>query len=58
MLSAALFLVLNDRMHMAGEWVIGGVEAKGFAYVLVFVGLERLVRGRWNAAILAFGNTN
>jgi hypothetical protein len=54
-LSAALFLVLNDRMHMAGEWVIGGVEAKGFAYVLVFVGLERLVRGRWKAAILAFG---
>lgn len=54
-LSAALFLVLNDRMHMAGEWVIGGVEAKGFAYVLVLLGLEQLVRARWNTAILAFG---
>jgi hypothetical protein len=54
-LSAALFVVMNDRMHMAGEWVIGGVEAKGFAYALVLIGLERLVRGSWGAAILAFG---
>ena len=34
-LSAALLACLMDRCHMAGEWVIGGVEAKGFAYVLV-----------------------
>lgn len=54
-LSAALFVTLNERLQMAGEWVIGGVEAKGFAYVLVLLGLGKLVRNRWSAAILLFG---
>ena len=40
---------------MAGEWVIGGVEAKGFAFALVFLGLEAMVRGRWNRAWLLLG---
>ncbi len=47
-LSAGLFVALLERCHLAGEWVVGGVEAKGFAYVLVLVGLEALVRGAWN----------
>jgi hypothetical protein len=54
-LSGALFACLLERCHMAGEWVIGGVEAKGFAYVLVFLGLEALVRDRWNHAWLLLG---
>jgi len=54
-LSAALFGYLVERGHMAGEWVIGGVEAKGFAYVLVFLGLEALVRDRWNRTWLCLG---
>jgi hypothetical protein len=54
-LTAALFACLMERCHMAGEWVIGGVEAKGFAYVFVFLGLEALVRNRWNRALLMFG---
>jgi len=54
-LSAALFVTLNDRCQMAGEWVVGGVEAKGFAYVLVLLGLEALVRGLWGRAWLLFG---
>jgi hypothetical protein len=54
-LTAALFVGLLERYHMAGEWVIGGVEAKGFAYVLVFLGLEALVRGRWNRMWLLLG---
>ncbi|MGA2062318.1 MAG: DUF6798 domain-containing protein [Thermoguttaceae bacterium] len=54
-LSAALFAMLMDNFHMAGEWVIGGVEAKGFAYVFVFLGLESLVRNRWNRAWLLLG---
>lgn len=53
--SGGLFACLIERCHMAGEWVIGGVEAKGFAYVLVFLGLEALVRDRWNRAWLCFG---
>lgn len=54
-LSAGLFVALNERFHMAGEWVVGGVEAKGFAYVFVLLGLERLVRGRWGWALVLFG---
>jgi hypothetical protein len=54
-LSAALFVAALDRFHMAGEWVLGGVEAKGFAYVLVLLGLEALLRGRWNRMWLLFG---
>jgi len=40
---------------MAGEWVFGGVEAKGFAYVLVFLALEALWQGRWNRVWLLLG---
>ncbi len=54
-LSAALFVTLNDRCQMAGEWVIGGVEAKGFAYVFVLLGLEALVLGRWRRVWLFLG---
>lgn len=54
-LSAALWVMLTDRCQMAGEWVIGGVEAKGFAYVLILLGIESLVRGRWACAWLLFG---
>jgi hypothetical protein len=54
-LTAALLVCLIERCNMAGEWVVGGVEAKGFAFVLVFLGLEALVRGRWNRAWLLLG---
>jgi hypothetical protein len=54
-LTAGLFVACNDRLHMAGEWVIGGVEAKGFAYALVLLGLESLVRAYWGRALLLFG---
>ena len=54
-LSAALFVALNGMSQMAGEWIVGGVEAKGFAYVLVLLGLEALVRGRWSRSLLLCG---
>ena len=54
-LTAALFVCLSERFQMAGEWVIGGVEAKGFAYVLVLLGLEAVVRNQWNRVWLLFG---
>ena len=54
-LTAALFVCLLERFHMAGEWVIGGVEAKGFAFVLVFLAIEALVRGRFRSAWLLLG---
>jgi len=54
-LAAALMAVLTSRVHMAGEWIVGGFEAKGFAYALVFLALEALVRGRWMRVWLLLG---
>jgi hypothetical protein len=39
--------MLTERTHMAGEWIVGGIEAKGFAFVLVLAALSELVVGRW-----------
>lgn len=53
--AAVLFLGLVARCHMAGEWIVGGVEAKGFAYAFVLFGLGSLVRQRWRTTIVLFG---
>jgi hypothetical protein len=55
LLSAALLVALNENFQMAGEWVVGGFEAKGLAYALVFAALAELVRGRWNATWALLG---
>jgi len=47
-LSAAWFLMLNSVCHLAGEWAIGGFEAKALAYACVLWGVQALVRQRWN----------
>ena len=51
LLSAAWFLVLNDYCHLAGEWAVGGLEAKGIAYACVLCGLHALVRQRWTRGL-------
>ena len=55
LLSAGLMLFFLHNFHMAGEWIVGGVEAKGFAYVLVFLSLEAIARNNWPAALLLAG---
>jgi hypothetical protein len=54
-LSGGLMIVLTTVGHMAGEWIVGGVEGKGFAYALVFLAMEQIVRGRWSSAWLFLG---
>ena len=44
--AAALFSVAVRFTHAAGEWVIGGCEAKVFAWGLVMGGIGEAVRGR------------
>jgi len=47
-LSAMLLVTLIDWTNFAGEWVVGGVEGKPFAYALVFWGLAALTERRWH----------
>lgn len=49
-LTALFFCILNQRFHLAGEWVIGGFEAKGFAYGLVLLAISFLLQQRWQWA--------
>lgn len=54
-LSAALWVTGVEQLHLAGEWVVGGVEAKCFAYVFVLLGLAEYAGGHWNRAWLLLG---
>ncbi|MBN1589249.1 MAG: hypothetical protein JW888_07025 [Pirellulales bacterium] len=56
--TAAVMLWLVDHCAMAGEWIVGGAEAKGFAYVLVLLGLEAMTRERWNRVWLCLGGAS
>ena len=54
-LTATVLAYYVDSFHMAGEWIIGGVEGKSFAFPLVFFGLESAIRGRWNRTWIFLG---
>lgn len=43
-LSWAVFLTLLNMGSFSGEWVVGGVESKCFAYAFVFLAVDALVR--------------
>jgi hypothetical protein len=58
LLTATLFVFLMQHFAMAGEWVVGGAEAKGFAYVLVLLAVEAMLRGRWNRTWLLLGGAS
>jgi hypothetical protein len=45
--AAAFFLILNERFHLAGEWVVGGFEAKGLAYCFVLLALGSLAKKQY-----------
>ncbi|QDU94981.1 DUF6798 domain-containing protein [Lignipirellula cremea] len=46
-LTAAGFMALLTYCHMAGEWVLGGVEAKGFAFFFMLLAMQAVAAGRW-----------
>ena len=54
-LSAALWVVLIEKCNFAGEWIVGGVEAKCFAYGFVLLGLAALARSRWTIVWIWLG---
>ena len=54
-LAAPLFVTLIDLTNFAGEWVVGGVEGKCFAYALVFWALADTAQGNWPIAWIRLG---
>ena len=57
-LGAALLVVVTELMHFAGEWVIGGFEAKTLAYGLVLLALRDALDDRWNRAWVLLGGAS
>lgn len=49
------FLTLHGTTGLAGEWMIGGVESKVFAYAFVFIGWAAVYRQSWSWAALCLG---
>jgi len=54
-ITAAGMLYYLDAFTMSGEWLVGGVEGKSFAFPLMFLGLAAMLQGQWNRVWLYFG---
>lgn len=54
-LSAAVWVTLIYKANFAGEWAVGGVEGKSFAYGFVLLGFAAVARGQWRTPWLWFG---
>ena len=55
LLAAALFALVVPHTTAAGEWLIGGCEAKVFAWAGVLWAAGEIARGRWGGAWVALG---
>lgn len=55
LVSLALFLLLNLRFHLAGEWVVGGFEGKSLAYGFGIWAVATWLRGQWPPTVLLLG---
>ena len=55
LLAAVVFSLAIRSTTMAGEWLIGGCEAKVFAWAAVLAAWGEAVRGRWLASWLFAG---
>lgn len=55
-LAAGVFwIVATQQTNLAGEWVVGGIEGKVFAYGLVLLGLGQMLRDRWCSTWILLG---
>jgi len=54
-LTAPLWIASLHWGQLSGEWIVGGCEAKVFAYALSFIGLSEIVSQRWSRAWYWFG---
>ena len=54
-LSVTVWALLIKYCHLSGEWVIGGIEAKVFAYVFVLLGVAEIANENWKRCWIYFG---
>lgn len=54
-LGAGILVAAIDQGNFAGEWLVGGFEAKPIAYVFVLLGLRAWVLNNWNLVWIHFG---
>ncbi len=52
---ALLWIAGVEYANLAGEWVIGGIEAKVPAFGFALAGMAEIARGRWNRVWLWLG---
>jgi len=45
-LSSGLYVMVNRLGHLAGEWVVGGVEGKSAAYAVLFLAISAAIQKR------------
>jgi len=55
MCSAWIYLLLAAIGNLSGEWIVGGVESKVFAFGLLLLGGALALDGAWNRAAIASG---
>jgi hypothetical protein len=53
--TACLFLALQAIGNLSGEWLIGGVEAKGFAYIALFLAIVAACEDSYRRAAAQVG---
>jgi hypothetical protein len=53
--SAAIFLALQGTGNLSGEWLIGGVEGKGFSYAALLLAIAAACNGSWIEAGIEAG---
>jgi hypothetical protein len=53
--AAGLFAALQATGNLSGEWLLGGVEAKGFAYVALLLAVAAACRGSFREAGIEAG---
>src|SRR5690606_16712555 len=54
-LSASIWVALVEYGNFAGEWVVGGIEAKCIAYAFVLLGFGDMAAGTWTRPWIWFG---
>ena len=53
--SAAIFLAIQSTVTFSGEWLVGGVEAKCFAYAALLLAIAAACNHSWMQAAVALG---